>query len=82
VDQAVSWAEFENCLLAAAPEYLSEVRLFDVYTGKGVTPGRKSFAIGLILQEISRTLTDTEIESSIERILQALNQNLGATLRE
>jgi phenylalanyl-tRNA synthetase beta chain len=82
VDQAVSWAEFENCLLAAAPEYLSEVRLFDVYTGKGVIPGRKSFAIGLILQEISRTLTDTEIESAIERILQTLNQNLGATLRE
>lgn len=82
VDQLISWAEFEACLLTAAPEYLSEVKLFDVYTGKGVTPGRKSFAIGLILQEISRTLTDTEIESAIERILQTLNQNLGATLRE
>jgi phenylalanyl-tRNA synthetase beta chain len=82
VDQSVSWAEFEACLLSATPEYLSEVRLFDVYTGKGVISGRKSFAIGLILQEISRTLTDTEIESAIGRILQALNQNLGATLRE
>lgn len=82
VDQSVSWAEFEACLLKAAPEYLSEVRLFDVYTGKGVTSGRKSFAMGLILQEISRTLTDTEIESAIQRILQTLNQNLGATLRE
>ncbi len=82
VDQSVSWAQFESCLLSAAPEYLSEVRLFDVYTGKGVISGRKSFAIGLILQEISRTLTDTEIESAIRRILQTLNQNLGATLRE
>jgi phenylalanyl-tRNA synthetase beta chain len=82
VDQSVSWAQFEACLLSAAPEYLSEVRLFDVYTGKGVISGRKSFAIGLILQEISRTLTDTEIESAIRRILQTLNQNLGATLRE
>lgn len=82
VDQSVSWAEFKACLLKEAPEYLSEVRLFDVYTGKGVTSGRKSFAMGLILQEISRTLTDTEIESAIQRILQTLNQNLGATLRE
>jgi phenylalanyl-tRNA synthetase beta chain len=82
VDQAVTWAQFKACLLSAAPVYLSEVRLFDVYTGKGVISGRKSFAIGLILQEISRTLTDTEIESAIGRILQTLNQNLGATLRE
>jgi phenylalanyl-tRNA synthetase beta chain len=82
VDQSISWAEFRACLLSVAPEYLSEVWLFDVYTGKGVISGRKSFAIGLILQEISRTLTDTEIESAIKRILQTLNQNLGATLRE
>lgn len=82
VDQSITWAQFKACLLSAAPEYLSEVRLFDVYTGKGVISGRKSFAIGLILQEISRTLTDTEIESAIKRILQTLNQNLGATLRE
>jgi phenylalanyl-tRNA synthetase beta chain len=82
VDQSITWAQFEACLLSAAPSYLSEVKLFDVYTGKGVISGRKSFAIGLILQEISRTLTDSEIESAIERILQTLNQNLGATLRE
>ncbi|HEX5056433.1 MAG TPA: phenylalanine--tRNA ligase subunit beta [Gammaproteobacteria bacterium] len=82
VDQSVTWAQFEACLLSVAPSYLTEVRLFDVYTGKGVISGRKSFAIGLILQEISRTLTDTEIESAIGRILQTLNQNLGATLRE
>lgn len=82
VDQSVTWEQFEACLRSAAPDYLSEVRLFDVYTGKGVISGRKSFAIGLILQEISRTLTDTEIETAIGRILETLNQNLGATLRE
>jgi phenylalanyl-tRNA synthetase beta chain len=82
IDQSVGWTRFEECVLKAAPEYLSEVRLFDVYAGKGVTPGRKSLAIGLILQEISRTLTDVEIESAISRILRTLNQDLGATLRE
>ncbi|HEY3487319.1 MAG TPA: phenylalanine--tRNA ligase subunit beta [Gammaproteobacteria bacterium] len=82
VDEAVTWAQLEECVRSAAPVYLSEVRLFDVYRGKGVISGRKSFAIGLILQEISRTLTDVEIESAIQHIVQTLNRNLGATLRE
>jgi phenylalanyl-tRNA synthetase beta chain len=82
VDENTPWAEVEACIRRAAPEALKAVRLFDVYAGKGVTPGRKSFAIGLILQEISRTLTDVETESATADILAALNENLGATLRE
>jgi phenylalanyl-tRNA synthetase beta chain len=82
VGESVQWEEVKNCIRKAAPEYLAEVILFDVYSGKGVTPGRKSFAIGLILQEISRTLTDVEIESATTKILVALTENLGVTLRE
>lgn len=82
VDTGVQWEQVKNCILEAAPGYLTEVRLFDIYTGKGVTPGRKSYAIGLILQEISRTLTDVEIESATTKILAALTENLGVTLRE
>lgn len=82
LDQSHSWEAVESCIRQAGPTYLTEIRLFDVYAGKGVTSGRKSFAIGLILQEISRTLTDDEIESAIGRILKALDENLGATLRE
>ncbi len=82
VDSEHKWCEVERCIRDVAPNYLTGVRLFDVYTGKGVTPGRKSFAMGLILQEISRTLTDEEIDSAIANILAVLNENLGATLRE
>jgi phenylalanyl-tRNA synthetase beta chain len=82
VDETVQWEAVQNCIQKVAPEYLTEVRLFDIYSGKGVTPGRKSFAIGLILQEISRTLTDVEIESATTEILAALTENLGVTLRE
>ncbi|MBN1379700.1 MAG: phenylalanine--tRNA ligase subunit beta [Gammaproteobacteria bacterium] len=82
VDETVRWEEVQDCIQKVAPETLTEVRLFDVYSGKGVTPGRKSFAIGLILQEISRTLTDVEIESATSEILVALTENLGVTLRE
>jgi phenylalanyl-tRNA synthetase beta chain len=82
VDEAVRWDALEECIWKAAPGYLNEVKLFDVYSGKGVTPGRKSFAMGLILQEISRTLTDVEIEAATTEILAALTDNLGVTLRE
>ncbi len=82
VDETYSWDEVRACIRTVGPEYLTEIRLFDVYAGENVTPGRKSLAIGLILQEISRTLTDAEIKSSVDRILEALNKNLGATLRE
>lgn len=82
VDRADSWETVKSCIKQAGPAYLAEIRLFDVYAGKGVTSGRKSFAIGLILQEISRTLTDDEIASAIGRILEALRENLGAALRE
>ena len=82
VNQGYSWQSVEDCIRRAAPNALKEVRLFDVYTGKGVTSGRKSFAIGLILQEISRTLTDEEIESAVGGILKSLQDQLGASLRE
>ena len=82
VDEKIQWNEVQKCILRVAPESLTEVRLFDVYSGKGVTPGRKSFAIGLILQEISRTLTEVEIESATTEIMAALTENLGVTLRE
>ncbi len=82
IDQNIQWEQVRTCIQKVAPEYLTEVILFDIYTGKGVTPGRKSYAIGLILQEISRTLTDGEIESATTEILAALTENLGVTLRE
>ena len=66
----------------AAPEILRELKLFDLYEGEGIDSGRKSLALGLILQDDSRTLTDTEVDSAIEAILSALKQELGATLRD
>lgn len=66
----------------AAPDTLRELKLFDLYTGKGIDSGRKSLALGLTLQADSRTLTDSEVEESLEAILAALKTELGATLRD
>ena len=61
---------------------LRDVVLFDVYTGKGVPDGRKSVALGLILQDLSRTLTDQEIDAMVAGVVRRLRQDLGASLRK
>ncbi|MEM7208423.1 MAG: phenylalanine--tRNA ligase subunit beta [Pseudomonadota bacterium] len=70
------------CIDNESPKYLKDVIAFDVYAGKGVIPGRKSLALGLILQDFSRTLTEVDIDKTVSGVLAALEQKLGATLRE
>lgn len=66
---------------AAAGKSLSDLKLFDVYHGKDVETKGKSIALGLTFQHSSRTLTDEEINKSIEKVVSQLNQVLGAELR-
>jgi phenylalanyl-tRNA synthetase beta chain len=66
----------------SAPETLTKVELFDVYEGEGIDSGRKSLALGLTLQDLSRTLTDKEIDQIMESILSELKNRTGAVLRE
>ncbi len=82
VNEDVSARQVCDCIRAALPDLLQEVRLFDVYRGKGIDFGRKSLALGLILQESSRTLTDQEVDAAIHRIVAQLEQELGAALRD
>ena len=82
VDERVSAAAVRACVAAAVPEVLSEVRIFDVYRGDRVETGRKSLALGLILQDSSRTLTDDEVDRIIGAVLSRLNRDVGAVLRE
>ncbi len=67
---------------SAAGELLRQAFVFDVYRGQGVEPGFKSLAIGLILQDSSRTLTDADVDEVIARVVVRLGQELGAVLRE
>jgi phenylalanyl-tRNA synthetase beta chain len=66
----------------SAPETLTNIELFDVYEGEGIDSGRKSLALGLTLQDLSRTLTDKEIEQTMDAILAELKTRIGAVLRE
>ncbi|MGV6476486.1 phenylalanine--tRNA ligase subunit beta [Azotobacter vinelandii] len=66
----------------AAGEYLTDLRLFDVYQGKGIDPQRKSLAVGLTWQHPSRTLNDDEVNSTTQNILASLGERFNATLRK
>jgi len=82
VDEKTSAESVMKCMKNAAPDYLKDLELFDVYMGKGIDSGRKSLALGLTLQDLSRTLTDEDVEQTVENILSALQEELEATLRE
>ncbi|AUA33424.1 phenylalanine--tRNA ligase subunit beta [Pseudomonas sp. SGAir0191] len=65
-----------------AGEWLTDLRLFDVYQGKGIDPDRKSLAVGLTWQHPSRTLNDDEVNTTLHTILTSLEQRLNTTLRK
>jgi phenylalanyl-tRNA synthetase beta chain len=81
VPETVSWAALEATAARAAGPSLRALRLFDRYVGQGVETGFKSLAMGLILQEESRTLTDREVDAAVAQVIAALRGEHGAEIR-
>ena len=81
VPEEVSWSQIEQVVRQALGGQLKELRLFDRYSGKGVEAGRKSLAMGLILQDASRTLTDDDADRNIREAVAALETACMARLR-
>ena len=79
--QDVPWAAVAASVRGAIGERLAELRLFDQYAGHGVTIGHKSLAMGLILQDRSRTLTDEDANESMREAVAALQRDCHARLR-
>ncbi len=79
--EAVTVAEVEEVIAAAAGKLLRSTRLFDIYRGTGVPEGKKSMAFSLELRADDRTLTDTDSEGVTAKVLAALQEKLGITLR-
>jgi phenylalanyl-tRNA synthetase beta chain len=82
VDEKISADELTKAVAESAPEIISSVRIFDVFTGAGIEAGRKSVALGLILQETSRTLTDDDADSAMAAAVRKLQKEYGAELRD
>ena len=81
-DLAVPASSVLDVIRENAGEWLTDLRLFDVYQGKGIDPHRKSLAVGLTWQHPSRTLNDDEVNATTHAILTSLEERLNATLRK
>jgi len=81
VDEAVAAEALLRHARDAAGDVLQRAVIFDVYTGSGIEPGRKSVALGLILQGVSRTLTDADADRTVGAVIDRLERELGAKIR-
>ena len=81
VDKSVEFAQIEQIAKATEKKLLRSVELFDVYEGKNLPAGKKSYAVNFILQDDQRTLQDKQIEAIMNKLIQSLKSKLGAELR-
>ena len=81
LDEKVSYASVRQAALQAGKKLIKSVTLFDVYRGEKILAGKKQYALNFVLQDPDRTLTDAEVEKTMERVLSALQTQFGAILR-
>jgi phenylalanyl-tRNA synthetase beta chain len=82
IDEGVTLSSLAERVTLAASSLLRDLRVFDVYRGSGLEAGRKSVALGLIFQDISRTLTDEDVERLMVSVKADLREKLNAGFRE
>jgi phenylalanyl-tRNA synthetase beta chain len=81
LDESVSYADLRVCAFKQAKKLLKSVNLFDVYRGDKIPAGKKQYALGFVLQDLEKTLTDQDVERVMDTILKAFVSNFGAQLR-
>jgi len=81
VSKDVKFSQIEKIALQTDRKLVKNVRLFDIYTGDNIEPGKKSYAISLALLDETKTLTDKEIDKVMEKITLSLARELNATIR-
>jgi phenylalanyl-tRNA synthetase, beta subunit, non-spirochete bacterial len=81
LDQNILFSEIEKIAFDTDRKLLKEVYLFDVYEGKNLPAGKKSYAASFILQDETKTLNDKQIDNFMTRLIKNLETKLGATLR-
>ena len=82
VDETSPCRSSSTGFVPARASLLTDLVLFDVYRGAGIETGRKSVAIGLNLQDVSRTLTDEETDAIVARVVADLERECNATIRD
>ena len=81
LDESVSFVDLYRAAFKAAKKPLKSVTLFDVYRGDKIPAGKKQYALGFVLQDLEKTLTDSDVERIMDRLLSTFTGEFGATLR-
>ena len=81
LDKNVQFAEIESIAYETEKKLLKAVELFDVYEGKNLEPGKKSYAVSFLLQDENATLNDKQIDKIMNKLITNLENKLGAKLR-
>jgi len=81
IDQNVEFAQIEEIARQTEKKLLKKVELFDVYEGKNLPAGKKSYAVNFILQDTEKTMGDKQIDAIMQKLINNLKQKLGAELR-
>lgn len=81
IDNGVEFAEIEQVARQTEKKLLKKVELFDVYQGKNLPEGKKSYAVNFILQDDTKTLNDKTIDAIMQKLIKNLTTKLGAELR-
>jgi phenylalanyl-tRNA synthetase beta chain len=81
IDKKITFADIEQVARKSEKKLLSEVSLFDVYEGKNLPEGKKSYAINFVLQDTEKTLNDNQIDAVMQKIQRNLEKELNAQLR-
>jgi len=81
IDKSVKFDQIKQLAIKTERQLLRQVDLFDVYEGKGVPEGKKSYAVSFILRDDNKTLNDKQIDKTMQRLIAAFDRELGAELR-
>lgn len=81
LDKQITFEQIEKIAFQTEKKLLKRVELFDVYEGKNLPEGKKSYAVNFILQDEQKTLNDKQIDAIMQKLIKNLTQNLGAELR-
>jgi phenylalanyl-tRNA synthetase beta chain len=81
IDQSVNYSAIEAIAFKQERKLLKELNLFDVYEGKNLEKGKKSYAVSFIFQDENKTLTDKQIDKTMDKLIQSFTKELSAKLR-
>ena len=81
IDESVTFADLRKSAFRVGKKLLRQVTLFDVYRGDKIGEGKKQYALGFVLQDLDKTLTDNDVEKMMNKFLSTFQNEFGASLR-